>query len=61
MTEYKPLTPFLRQEINTSINDTIRDLKACNSPITNVQAKGLEMAQRYINGLPDGFPIPFRV
>jgi len=42
------------------MNDSIAELKACNSPITNIQAKGLEMAQKYIMGLPNGFPIPFK-
>jgi len=60
MTEYKPLTPYLREKIRTSMNDSIAELKACNSPITNIQAKGLEMAQKYIMGLPNGFPIPFK-
>ena len=60
MTEYKPLTPDLRTKINESINNTITELKECNSPITNVQAKGLEMAKKYINRLPNGFLIPFK-
>ena len=60
MTEYRPLTPYLREEIRISMNDSIAELKACNSPITDIQAQGLEMVQKYIMGLPNGFPIPFR-
>ena len=61
MTEYKPLTPSLRQDIDIAFDKQIADLQTCKpSALVNVQIEGLKMWKRIINGMPDGYPIPFK-
>ena len=60
MTEYKPLTPSLRLDINIAFNKQIEELKTCKpNALVNAQIEALRMGKRLINGLPDGYPIPF--
>lgn len=59
MTEYKPLTPSLRLDINIAFDKQIEELKTCKpNALVNVQIEGLQMYKRLINGLPDGYPMP---
>lgn len=61
MTEYKPLTPSLRQGIDVGFDMQIADLQTCRpNALVNAQIEALRMGKRLINGLPDGYPIPFR-
>lgn len=58
-TFYKPLTPSLRADINVSIENSIAELRTCQSNVfVNMQIAGYEQTKRLINGLPDGYPIP---
>ena len=59
MTEYKPLTPSLKLDINIAFDKQIEELKTCKpNALVNIQIEGLQMYKRLINGLPDGSPIP---
>ena len=59
MTEYKPLTPGFKQDINNGFDKQITELKKCESnALVSVQIEVLSMYKRIINGLPDGYPIP---
>jgi hypothetical protein len=59
MTEYKPLTPSFRQDINIAFDEQIADLQTCKpNALVNVQIEALRTYKRLINGLPDGYPIP---
>ena len=59
MTEYKPLTPSFRQDINNEFNKQITELKKCKpNALVNAQIEALSMYKRLINGLPDGYPMP---
>ena len=59
MTEYKPLTPSFRQDINIDFDRQIAELQTCKpSALVNVQIDGLKMWKRIIDGLPDGYPMP---
>ncbi len=61
MTEYKPLTPSLRQDIDIAFDKQIADLQTCKpNALVNAQIEGLQMGKKIINGLPDGYPIPFK-
>lgn len=61
MTEYEPLTPSLRQDINIAFDKQIADLQTCQpSALVNVQIEALRMYKRLINGFPDGYPIPLK-
>ena len=58
-TFYKPLTPSLRADINSSIEKNISELKTCKSNVfVNMQIAGYLQTQKLINGLPDGYPMP---
>ena len=59
MTEYKPLTPSFRQDINNGFDKQISDLLTCKpNALVNTQIEALQMYKRLINGLPDGYPMP---
>ena len=59
MTEYKPLTPNFRQDINDGFNKQITELKNCKpNALVIAQIEALSMYKRLINGLPDGYPMP---
>lgn len=59
MTEYKPLTPNFRQEINAGFDECISELRECKpNPLVNAQIAAVETYRRIINGLPDGYPMP---
>ena len=61
METYKPLTPSLRLSINKSFDEQISELQTCKpNALVNMQIEGLRMSKRLINGLPDGYPIPFK-
>ena len=61
MTEYKPLTPGFRQDINAGFDERISDLQTCKpNALVNAQIEALRTYKRLINGLPDGYPIPVR-
>lgn len=61
MTEFKPLTPSFRQEINIGFDKTISELQSCEpNGLVNAQIEGLRMAQRFIDKLPDGYLMPIR-
>lgn len=58
MTEYKPLTPSFRQNINDEFDKRITELKECNpNALALAQIEALSMYKRLINGLPDGYPM----
>lgn len=60
MTKYKPLTPSLRLDINIGFNKQIDELQTCKpNALVNAQIEALRMGKRLINGLPDGYPMPF--
>lgn len=59
MTEYKPLTPSFRQDINDGFDKQITELKECKpNALVSMQIEVLNAYKRLINGLPDGYPIP---
>lgn len=59
MSEYKPLTPSLRQDINIGFDKQISDLQTCKpNALVNAQIEALRTYKRLINGLPDGYPMP---
>lgn len=59
MTEYKPLTPKFRQDINNGFDKQIAELKTCKpNALVSAQIEALQMYKRLINGLPDGYPMP---
>lgn len=59
MTEYKPLTPRFRQEINNGFDKQIAELNECKpNALVSVQIEVLGMYKKLINGLPDGYPMP---
>ncbi|HCJ08299.1 MAG TPA: hypothetical protein DHV96_08045 [Lachnospiraceae bacterium] len=61
MTElfYKPLTPDLRQQINDSIRNSVRELNTCqNNVYVNMQKTALNATKALIDALPDGYPMP---
>lgn len=61
MEEYKILTPKFRQEIDQGFDSKIEELRECEqNALVIAQIEGLKMWKRYINGLPDGVPIPVR-
>lgn len=61
METYKILTPKFRKEINQGFDSTIEELRECEpNALVIAQIEGLKMWKRYINGLPDGVPIPVR-
>lgn len=58
-TFYKPLTPSLRMDINASIENSIAELRTCQSnAFVNMQIVAWEQRKRLINALPDGYPMP---
>lgn len=57
----KPLTPEFRSDINTSIDNQIRELDSCQqNAFVNVQLCGLYAIRNIINALPNGYPIPVK-
>lgn len=60
MTNYKPLTPKLRNDILDSINSQVNDLNTCQmNAFVSVQKIGLNALENLFRALPDGYPIPF--
>lgn len=60
MTNYKPLTPKLRNDILDSINSQVNDLNTCQmNAFVSAQMDGLSALENLIRALPDGYPIPF--
>lgn len=61
MEGYKILTPKFRQEINQGFDSAIEELRECEpNGLVIAQIEGLRMWKRYIDGLPDGVPLPVR-
>lgn len=59
MTEYKPLTPSFRQDINNEFDKQIAELKTCKpNGLVSMLIETLNMYKSLINGLPDGYPMP---
>ena len=59
MTNYKPLTPKLRNDILDSINSQVNDLNTCQmNAFVSVQKIGLNALENLFRALPDGYPIP---
>ena len=60
MSNYKPLTPKLRNDILDSINSQVNDLNTCQmNAFVSVQKIGLNALENLFRALPDGYPIPF--
>lgn len=60
MSNYKPLTPKLRNDILDSINSQVNDLNTCQmTAFVSVQKIGLNALENLFRALPDGYPIPF--
>ena len=60
MTNYKPLTPKLRNDILDSINSQISELNTCQpTAFAAAQKVGLDALENLFRALPDGYPIPF--
>ena len=58
-TFYKPLTPNLRSEINSSIEKQMQELRTCRSNVfVSMQMERLRITKNLIDGLPDGYPMP---
>lgn len=56
---YMPLTPELRNRINSSIDGNILELHTCKpNAFVNAQTIGYKSLKSIINTLPDGYPIP---
>lgn len=61
MSNYKPLTPKLRNDILDSINSQVSELNACQENVfVSAQRVGLDALQNLIKALPDGYPIPLK-
>lgn len=61
MTNYKPLTPKLRNDILDSINSQVNDLNTCQmNAFVSVQKIGLNALENLFRALPDGYPIPLK-
>ena len=61
MTNYKPLTPKLRNDILDSINSQINDLNTCQpTAFVSAQKVGLDALKNLFRALPDGYPIPLK-
>lgn len=59
MSDYRPLTPAYRREIQESIKRQIEELNTCNNnALVSAQKAGLEALAGLIRTLPDGYPIP---
>lgn len=57
----KPLTPKFREDINTSIDNQIRELETCQiNAFVSARMCGLSALKNLINALPDGYPIPMK-
>ena len=60
MTNYKPLTPKLRNDILDSINSQISELNTCQpTAFVAAQKVGLDALENLFRALPDRYPIPF--
>lgn len=60
MTNYKPLTPKLRNDILDGINSQVNELNTCQTnAFVSAQMVGLNALENLIKALPDGYPIPF--
>jgi hypothetical protein len=58
-TFYKPLTPSLRKDINSSIEKNISELQTCKTNgLVNMQITAQSALKNLINNLPDGYLIP---
>lgn len=61
MSEYKILTPKLREEINSSIDQLLDEVKTCEKNIlTQMQFESLSALKTLIGRLPDGYLMPMK-
>lgn len=61
MTNYKPLTPKLRNDILDSINSQLSELNTCQAnAFVSVQKVGLSALENLFKALPDGYPVPIK-
>lgn len=61
MTKYKTLTPKLREEINASIEESMRELETCDrNALTSMQYESLAALKNLVTRLPDGYLMPFK-
>lgn len=61
MTVYKILTPKLREEITTGIDELLDDIKTCEkNALTEMQYESLSALKTLIGQLPDGYPMPMK-
>lgn len=60
-TVYKILTPALRDEINTSIDSLMDELKTCDrNVLTEMQRESLLALKNLVRILPDGYLMPMK-
>lgn len=61
MSEYKILSPKFREEINSSIDQLLDEVKTCeNNALTQMQFGSLSALKTLIGHLPDGYPMPMK-
>lgn len=61
MSEYKILTPKFRDEINSSIDQLLAEVKTCEKNVlTEMQYESLSALKTLIGRLPDGYLMPMK-
>lgn len=61
MTEYKILTPKFREEINSSIDQLLEEVKTCEkNALTEMEFESLSALKTLIGQLPDGYLMPMK-
>lgn len=61
MTQYKRLTPKLREELIKKLNNQIGELQECDDNVlVTAQIIALKQTKSLIRSLPDGYPLPMK-
>lgn len=61
MSEYKILTPKFREEINSSIDQLLAEVKTCEkNALTQMEFESLSALKTLIGHLPDGYLMPMK-
>ncbi len=61
MTQYKRLTPKLREELIKKLNNQIGELQECDDNVlVTAQIIALKQTKSLIRSLPDGYPRPMK-
>ena len=60
MTDYKSLAERIRQTLAEGGDYELTTEEWRKNALVSAQIEGLKMVKRYINGLPDGTPVPIR-